>query len=118
MEHLYSLKYKFEFEHSNKGFTNKEIEDSECGGTDALFIASIVRDGITSHDGASSVKFFSFDGQNPDVALPRTEIFKVWSMLASNLSEDNNVPEWQKEIAKEAFLKVKKIIMDRREEKK
>lgn len=109
----YALKYKITFDtNHNKGFSKQEIldfviEDPDVGAADALFIVSIIR----PPTGEFSIHTFSIDGQNKGIPLSKVDLFKIWSLMACNLSKQAKY-EWQKFIAKDAFNKVRKVILD------
>lgn len=107
----YALKYKLSLDNNNNmGFSKDEIvksheENEMVGGTDALFIVSIIK----PEDGSYSTCGFSFDGQNENKPISTLDMFKIFSLLASKLSEE--APrEWQRYIAKETFDKVCQVI--------
>jgi len=86
MEHKYRLKYDLKTESGS--FTKKELGNS--GGTDALFIASV----LYPADGSLSIAFFTKDGRTGNPMEDR-EMFKVWTLLAAQLEQSVKLHQWQ-----------------------
>lgn len=114
-EKRYALKYNYIMENNDgKGYERSQIDEG-FGACDAFVCVSIIREGEKAHDGALSVQIFSCDGQNDKKSIPDSELFMVWSMLASELRNNQNVSEWQREIASLSFDAVQKVILAMRD---
>jgi len=93
-------------------FTGEQLEEEGAGGCDALLMVSIMRDGKHAHDGPMSVRYFSVDGtygkpleETPQI--PNTELFTIMTMIAKDLSEDESLPDWQRDTARRTFEEVR-----------
>jgi hypothetical protein len=113
MEKKYHCKYTMDLEHGE--FTKEDASSANIGLTDALVLVSVLRGGEKAHDGDTSHKTISYDGQNKGQPIPDTELFSVWSGLAFQLmGKESDCSDWQKEIANETFEKVRMQIMNSR----
>lgn len=93
----YALKYNISFDtNDGRGFTKEQIEKDGSGGADAIWLASIIREGEKAHDGSLSIAFMSSDGQNDKKPIPGTEMFTIWVLMASQLIDNPDIHEWQK----------------------
>lgn len=101
MSYKYKIRYDYNVEYKEEGFTKDEA--GKKGLADALIFCSV----LYPPDGSLSHLWGSTDGKEP---LSSNEIFKAFSTLASLLSEDKNLDEWQRYICKEAFDKVCEVI--------
>lgn len=101
-EHKYSVKYRIEFGE----WTREEI--GLDGGCDQFLLVSII--GKLATPGSEvSIAFVSENGEGEE--LNGTQLFQIWSTLAGNLSERNDISPMAKAITTEAFLEVKKRII-------
>jgi hypothetical protein len=110
----YALKYNIIWDNNNnKGFTKEEIEEAykkeDMCASDAFLLVSILR----PEDGSFSICHVSVDGQNENKPISDLDLFKVWSMLSNTISESAPY-QWQRDIAKEAFEQVRKIVLSGR----
>jgi hypothetical protein len=101
----YHLKYYIEV-----GDFTKEQADGH-GLTDAIVIASILR-GPKAHEGEKSIAIVSADGHNKGQEIPSTELFQVWTILADMLTQEDDLPAWQKAMAESVINAVRKMIVD------
>jgi hypothetical protein len=81
------------------------------GLTDAVVIASILR-GPQAHVGEKSIAIVSADGHNRGQEIPSTELFQVWTILADMLTQEEDLPKWQKAMAESVISAVRKMIVD------
>ena len=87
----YKVKYDFEF----GDFTKDEILETGSGGCDAVIVHSI----LYPEDGSYGHMLISKDGKTRE-PLSGNELWKAWLMMASTLSEDEDVPESKRELCK------------------
>jgi len=108
----YKLKYTLSVDCNNgEGFDkatimNENEKNPEIGACDSLIFISIVK----PEDGSFSMDWFSWDVKdNEPCPISNLDLFKVWSLLARQVSE--RAPfSWQKKIAADAFATVQKLI--------
>jgi len=96
-EHRYKLLYRLE-EHP-EGVLKKDIPEgmSAC---DATLFCSL----IYPEDGSFSLYLIGADGRRTDGEdLDDNEWFKVWTLLATRLSESRTLSESKKKLARELF---------------
>lgn len=111
----YALKYFFNAIPSEDGYTKQQLAEEGAGGADALMIVSILRGGKKAHDGSFSAAFKTIDGQNGGSAIPNTELFSVFSMLANHLASCGDVLPWQKELCEDVFDVIKQVVVTNKE---
>ena len=121
MNDRYLLKYKIEIEQNKDGFTKEEIikDGQDFGGCDALMLVSILRDNKEPHNGAKSMVFVTRDGsKDREEEIPNTEVFQIMHHLARYSMDQVDLPQWQRDIAKETHEKIKETVLSKREDKK
>lgn len=107
-------KYTFDSEVDlEKGFTDENLADNQ-GLCDALFLGSLKRgDKCAAHKGDLEFIFTSYDFQVPGGdRMLNTEMFMMWSTLAFDMYEDEELPEWQRTILKRAFDDVRHYLLN------
>lgn len=109
MRKSFALKYWFSYAVSNKeqGFScddvvNDQKEGFEVSASDALLIAKIYRE----NGKVSSVGLVSADGENNGLPISSDDLFDVYFKLSEMFKYRDNLPEWKKQIALEAFEKI------------
>jgi hypothetical protein len=103
----YRVRYKVEFGE----WTREQLGPD--GGADAVMIASVMREKPNSRggDGGSvNTAFLSRDGFTGE-ELSAGELFKIWGVLASHLTEELPAGSWQREVVAEAFTCIRAGIM-------
>jgi len=100
-DHTYRIRYSVK----PGEFAKADIPAGD-GGCDAILVASIVR----SSEGSVSYAFLSRDGETGS-PLSVVEQFKAWSMLAHELAEDPELSERKRAIARDAFERVRAIVL-------
>lgn len=93
----YPIRYLVEF----GKYTKEELEKGDWGGTDAVMIFSFIRG--EAPKGPSSVAIITTDGTNNNEEMKTTEVFLGMTLLANNISNSPDAPEWQREIAKKVM---------------
>lgn len=99
-DHVYRIRYSVQHGH----FTKADLRGD--GGCDAMLVVSIIR----GPDGSVSYAFPSRDGETGEELAP-VELFKAWSMLAHQLAEQPELPDWQRSIAVDAFAGVRETVL-------
>lgn len=107
------LKYTIELKQG--GFTAEELKASGDGGADAIVVVSIQRGGKPAHTGRVSFAILSADsvGYDENVGaqeVPATELYQAMTMLAHQLSESVDVPQWQRDICADVMEKTRAIV--------
>lgn len=97
---IYHCKYQLDSEYGE--FKEAEHEPPK-GLTDAFMFISLLRKGGQIEEGVKSTTIFSFDGQNGGGPIPDTELFKIWTIFAYELSVSSDCEHWQKVLASRAF---------------
>ena len=110
---MYRMRYEIKVDKGQ--FKGKDIQNENQGLADALVFISIVRGNENNepHEGSKAIQIITVDSREGEV-VPETEIFQVFAHMANQLSEYANIPDWQREIAKETFEKVRAKILERR----
>lgn len=110
-EHIYKIKYKI----VGGKFSKKQLENNskDWGACDALLLTSIVY----PEDGSLSVLFIPLDGRklknkNPE-PLEDNELFKIWYLLASRLSNSKVLSDEKKEFCKLTFDLISKAVINK-----
>ncbi len=104
MNNKYHLKYNFTFETSEEGFSKEDIKKDNAGGTDALLMCSILKNGSSSFD------WVSIDPQQESGTLSTHDIFHAFNCLGLSLSEDDNLFEKYRNIISEMLEKISEEI--------
>jgi hypothetical protein len=104
----YALKYTYDYECRDEGFTEEDSNDGEFGLCDALLCVSITR-----KNGTFSMMPFSFDGDTKkENILPTHELFNIMLVMANCLTQEEDIDPYLKELLKEMVYKVKKYKTD------
>ena len=109
---MYALKYDITLDFNDgKGFTREELQEmqdegQDIGACDQLMLCSV----ISPSGEGFSLQIATYDGQNLGGPMKESEIFKIWSLLSSAISEDDSFTNWQRLIAKRAFESVQLVI--------
>lgn len=82
MSGTYKVKYHLEPEAGE--FTKAQCEETG-GGCDALVLVSM----LFPDDGSYSQRVVSFDGRNGGDQISEEDLFKVWSLIAYELSQND-----------------------------
>lgn len=107
----YGFKYTINVDSNDgEGFTKEQIEkfrdeNSDIGACDALLLHSIIRE-----ENGFNLMQFTYDS-NKFGGITQLDIFKIWTIMSGNMSDSSELNEWQRNICKEAFEKVRKIIL-------
>src|SRR5580692_2585145 len=104
-EKKYKIRYTLKIETREEDYTKEDVENENQGLCDDAIFVSIVKD----KDGYSEF-LMSFDG-NSHGRLTDDDLFKHFGMLASKLSESDNIAEWKKLIAKNVMEKLRAILI-------
>ncbi len=105
-EHLYYLQY--EITPIPEGFTKSQVPPGH-GACDAILLVSILH----TAEGGVSYAFVGADGKEKRDLTP-TEMFKIWAVLAHELSEMPDLGEGRKQLASMVHETIKTAIMDAR----
>lgn len=106
LQHNYKLKYELTTDVGS--FTADQIKAENKGGTDALFLISM----LYPEDGSFSMSFFSKDGRNGGQALPDTEMFKAWLLMGHKLSEREGLDDFRRGLASFPFISFVNAVTD------
>ncbi len=110
MTDKYALRYSFNEEYRDEGYTKEDATEGK-GLCDAIIGISI----IYQDDGSYSQAVFSANGKTKAACTPQ-EIFKAWHMLGMSLHEEGLLKGWHKDCVKlhaetaRAFFKALKEI--------
>lgn len=99
---IYKIKYDFEI----GDFTKKELNETGSGGCDAVILHSILFD----ESGASSYCIIDKDGRT-NKPLPSMEVFKAWVMMASELGDDEDLPEHERQFCRDVVESIRSVIL-------
>ena len=100
-ERRYRITY--DVKHHPEGVTKSELNGR--GATDAIFVASLLRD----PSGASSTALLAIDGETGE-KLSVDEQFKMWTLMAKNLADE--LPAGgRRDLCTEVFEAVRKSIL-------
>lgn len=89
----YALRYRWETEYREGGYTMDDQIDDDHGLCDALFFVSIV----LPSDGSYSQMVITVNGQTKE-PMSDKEVFKVWMTLGLSLADRGNLIGWHAEI--------------------
>lgn len=106
------MPYRLTYQLHEKGVDASYCETEGVGGTDELFLASILRD----EQGNSSTEFVSI-GPGGEPIDPRLLCIDVAAPLLLNLSREPGVPQVFRDWAKKAFEEFRQIILANRRHK-
>lgn len=102
IKHVENHQYRLFYGVADGGEDEKHLKErfgddlgNYIGACDAFIFASI----LYLEDGSYSLQYFSQDGRNNGKELNSNEIFKAWILLASNLMEKKDLPEWKRMLA-------------------
>ena len=111
-EHLYRMNYRLvpRPEGFDKAEAMRLVEEEDLGSCDAVLVASIIR----NPDGSSSTGIFSADGDNDGKELTAIEQFKVWSLMAHQLSNTPELGEGQRMLCAETFEIIRAAVLGSR----
>lgn len=87
-------------------FSKEDIDQNETGLADALVVLSM----LYPDDGSFSLGIVSLDGRT-NKPVSSTELFKVWTMIAKQLSETNELSDARRQITRLAFEVVRDAIV-------
>lgn len=102
----YKIKYDIPNEVGN--FTKEEILKEGKGGTDAFMFISM----LYPEDGSFSMKLLTKDGRTNDDLDP-AEIWKVWSMMARQLAEMEELSPGKRELCGAVFKTIQQAILSK-----
>jgi hypothetical protein len=100
----YKIRYTLKIETREEDYTKEDVENENQGLCDDAIFVSIVKD-----KGGYSEYLMDFDG-NSHGRLTENDLFKHFCMLASKLSESDNIAEWKKLIAKNVMGNLRVIL--------
>ncbi|WP_394824965.1 hypothetical protein [Pendulispora albinea] len=109
MSNRYRIKYTVE----RGNFTQEELRAMRAGGCDALVLASILRGGAVPQQESSSVALLSLDGSSGENVIA-TDLFLIFSHLASMLAKHEELPSWQRAVAHDTFAQVRENVLRRK----
>jgi len=111
-QHKYKIKWETkEPEVRLAGYTKEEVGLNSFG-TDAFVYISI----LYPEDGSFRVEFQAADGRSGKLTdLSDIELFKVWTLLASRLSDSSELDQNRRYFCEEVFNVVKQVISTTRE---
>jgi hypothetical protein len=111
-DHHYKLKYSIDTEVG--AFTREELDrinsvpGADFGGADALLFASI----LFPEDGSLSVQFMGYDGRRAEGGpLDGADLFRVWAMLTLEVSQAADLPEPQREFARDVHESIRQAVL-------
>lgn len=107
-DHNYKVKWNVTHGDYSKKYAKEQSEIEDCGFCDAFAFVSIVY----PEDGSAS--FLPMGMSQDGTAMEGPEWFKVWCILAHQLSEDMEIGPERMKIASEAFEKIRELVLSER----
>lgn len=109
--HQYRMNYRLipRPEGFDKAEAKRLNDEEDLGSCDAVFVASI----INNDDGSSSHAMFSMDGKTGE-ELDALELFKVWTLMANALSNDERLGEGRRALCHHTFEVVRAAVLQAR----
>lgn len=102
----YHVTYQIDFH--PEGLEREQVPEDRGAG-DSVFFASV----IYEEDGSESFAFMSVDGRAADRApLESRELFKIWVLLARNLSHADTLSESGKDLCRAVFEHVRDGVLE------
>jgi hypothetical protein len=104
-DYIYKLRYVYDHENREQGYTKNDIENDNQGLCDSLILISIIK----PEDGSYSQLILSHDGKE-NRELTDEELFKAWLMLAMKINERKKLKGWKKQLIHEVSMAIRKIL--------
>lgn len=105
----YALRYTWDTECRKEGYTKEDAIEENHGLSDAFLGISIIK----PKDGSYSQLLMSIDGET-EKELTQKDIFKAWLTMGLQLSDNNTLQGWKKQIVDELTKAVREFFKQRK----